>query len=143
MAGSKWANGQNGQESNGPRVKISNCCLPPERVELIANSKNKVNGMVHMGQGSKWAKDQDGILLFTPQKSRTNSEQQEKMARSKWAKSQNGQRVKMGHCCLPPERLKLTVSSIKNKWQGQDMPGVKIDQGSRWATVVYPLKESN
>ena len=75
-----------------------------------------------MGQGSKWAKGQDGILLFTPpppkkkEKSRTISEQQERKSG----------RVKMGHCCLPPERVKLTVNSKKkqiagSKWaKGQD-----------------------
>ena len=30
---------------------------------------------------------------------------------SKWAKSQNGPRVKIGFCFLPPDRVKLSVNS--------------------------------
>ena len=44
----------------------------------------------------------------------------------------------MGHCCLPPERVKLTVSS-KKETNGR----VKMGQESRWATVVYSVKEWN
>ena len=55
------------------------------------NSKKETNGRVKMDQESKWAKGQDGILMFTSRRSRTNSEQQErKMAGSKLAKGQNG-----------------------------------------------------
>ena len=84
------------------------CCLPPERVKLTVNSKKETNGRVKVGQESKWAKDQHGLLLFTPLKSRTNSEQQE-----------------------------------RSKWQSQSGPRVIMDQGSTWAAIVYPLKESN
>ena len=35
-------------------------------------------------------------------------------------KSQNGPRVKIGFCSLPPDRVKLAVKSKKNKQQGQD-----------------------
>ena len=59
-------------------------CLPPERVEVTVNSKKETNGMVKMGQGSKWAK------------------------------SQNGPRINMGYCCLPPERVELTVNSKRD-----------------------------
>ena len=52
-------------------------------------------------------------------------------------KETNG-RVKMGYHSLPPERVELTVNS-KKETNGR----VKMGQGSRWATVVYPLKESN
>ena len=45
----------------------------------------------------------------------------------------------MGLCYLAPERVKLTV---KNKQQGQNGQRVKMGQGSRWASVIYPLKES-
>ena len=54
-----------------------------------------------------------GLLFFTPWQSQTSSEQQEKKQQG-----QNGQRVKMGFCYLPPEKAK-------------------------WAAVVYPLTESN
>ena len=46
--------------------------------------------------------------------------------------------VTMGYCHLPPKRVKLTVSSKK-----ETNGGVKMNQESRLATVVYPLKESN
>ena len=59
------------------------CCLPPERVKLIVNSKKGTNGRVKMGQGSKWAK------------------------------SRSGPRVKIGYCCVPPKRVELTVNSKK------------------------------
>ena len=39
------------------------CCrLPPEKAELTVNSKKEKMA------GSKWAKSQDGLLLFTPLK---------------------------------------------------------------------------
>ena len=47
------------------------------------------------------------------------------------------ERVKIGCCCLPPDRVKLTVNSKK-----EINSGVKMGQGSRWAFVIYPLKES-
>ena len=60
-------------------------------------------------------------------------------AGSKWAKSQNGPRVKMGFCylplkrvkmcccCLPLDRVKLTEQQERNKGQGQIGPkGVKL-----------------
>ena len=37
----------------------------------------------------------------------------------------------MGYCCLPPERVELTVNS-KKETNGR----VKIGQESRWAAVV-------
>ena len=42
------------------------CCLPPDRVKLIVKSKKETNSRVKMGKESKWAKGQDGLLLFTP-----------------------------------------------------------------------------
>ena len=54
-------------------------------------AKSKDEPRVKMDQESKWTKDQDWLMLFTPSKSRTNSEQQ---PRNKWD-GQNGQRVKM------------------------------------------------
>ena len=75
-----------------------------------------------MGQGSKWAsviyplkeskwaavvyilkESKNGLLLFTSWKCQTNSEQQ---FRNK-QQCQNGPRVKMGFCYLPPERVKM------------------------------------
>ena len=92
---------------NGPRDKMGCCCLPPERVELTAN-------------GKKGTKSQDDLLLFTSLRSRTNSEQ-----KKKW-QGQNGQRGKMGCCCLPPERVKLTANSKK-----ETSFRVKIDEVSK------------
>ena len=40
------------------------------------------------------------------------------MAGSKWTKSQNGSRVKMGYCCLPPERVELTGTARKKQMTG-------------------------
>ena len=56
---------------------------------------------------------QDGLLLLPPE------------------------RVKMGCCFLPPDRVKLAVKSKK-----ETSSRVKMGQGSRWASVIYPLKES-
>ena len=77
------------------------CCLPPDRVKLTVDSKNETNSRVKMGKESKWAKGQDGLLFFTPWQSQTSSEQQEKK------QGQNGLRVKMGFCYLPPEKVKM------------------------------------
>ena len=69
------------------------------------------------------------LLLFTPE---------------------NGAKVIMGCCCLPPDRVKLAVNSKK-----ETNTRVKMGKGSRWASVippekvkmgaaaVYPLTESN
>ena len=54
----------------------------------------------------------------------------EQTAGSKWAKSQD-------FCYLPPERVKLTVNSKK-----ETNTTVKMGQRSRWASVIYLLKES-
>ena len=43
----------------------------------------------------------------------------------------------MGLCFLRPERVKLTVKSKK-----ETNSRVKMGQGSRWASVIYPLKDS-
>ena len=66
-----------------------------------------------MGQESKWAKSQGGLLLFTPRQ------------------SQNGKRFKMGCCCLPPNRVNLAVNSKK-----ETKVRVKMDQGSIWICVI-------
>ena len=65
----------------------------PDRVKLTVNSKKETNSRVKMGKESKWAK------------------------------SQNGPRVKMGFCSLPPDRVKLAVNSKK-----------KQTAGSKWAS---------
>ena len=52
-------------------------------------------------------------------------------------KSQNGAKIIMGCCCLPPDRVKLAVNSKK-----ETNSRVKMGKGSRWASVIYPLKES-
>ena len=67
-----------------------------------------------MGQGSRWAS-----VIYPP-----------------W-KSQNGSKVIMGCCCLPPDRVKLAVNSKK-----ETNSSVKMGKGSRWTSVIYPLKES-
>ena len=43
----------------------------------------------------------------------------------------------MGCCCLPPDRMKLAVNSKK-----ETNSRVKMGKGSRWASVIYPLKKS-
>ena len=48
------------------RIKMGFCCLPPDRVKLTVNSKKETSSRVKMSQESKWAKDQDGLLVFTP-----------------------------------------------------------------------------
>ena len=118
------------------------CCLPPDRVKLAVNSKKETNSRVKMGKESR-------LLLFTPWKSQTNSEQQERNngqngQRVKMGccylplwKSHNGAKVLMGCCCLPPDRVKLAVNSKK-----ETNSRVKMGQGSRWASVIYSLKES-
>ena len=111
-------NRQQGQ--NGPTVKMGFCYLSPERVKM-------------------------GLLLFTSWKSQTSSEQQERNKQqgqnglllfTPW-KSQNGAKVIMGCCCLPPDRLKLAVNRKK-----ETNSRVKMGKGSRWASVIYPLKKS-
>ena len=130
-------NKQQGQ--NGPRVKIGFCCLPPDRVKPTVNSKKETNSRVKMDKESKWAMSQDRLLLFTP-----------------W-KSQNGRKVIMSCCCLPPDRVKLIVNSrvkmglcylaldrvkltVNSKKETNSR--VKMGKGSRWASVIYPLKKS-
>ena len=63
----------------------------------------------------------------------------------------------MGCCCLPPDRVKLTVNSKKNtNGRVKNGPRVKMGchclppervkvngQGLIWAIVVYPVKEFN
>ena len=66
-----------------------------------------------MGEGSKWAS-----VIYT-------------LKESKW------ERFKMGCCCLPPDRVKITVISKK-----ETSSRVKMSQGSKWASVIYPLKDS-
>ena len=78
--------------------------LPLDRVNLAVNSKKETKGRVKMGKESKWAKGQDGLLLFTPE------------------------RVKMGCCCLPPDRVKLTVNSKK-----ETNSRLRMGKESKWA----------
>ena len=116
-AGSKWAKGQDGLLLFTPWKSQNGgcCCLPPDRVKLIVNSKKETNSRVKMGEGSRWAsviypwiRVKMGLLLFTPWQSQTNSEQQE-----------------------------------RNKQQGQIGQRVKMGQGPRCTSVLYPLTESN
>ena len=44
----------------------------------------------------------------------------------------------MGSCCLPPDRVKLEVNSKK-----ETNSRVEMGKGSRWASVIYPLKSQN
>ena len=48
----------------------------------------------------------------------------------------------MGLYYLATDRVELTVNSKKNKQRGQNGQRVKIGQGSRWASVITPMKES-
>ena len=50
---------------------------------------------------------------------------------SKWERFKK--ESKMGCCCLPLDRVKLTVYSKK-----ETNSRVKLGQGSRWASVIYP-----
>ena len=115
------------------------CYLPPDRVKLAMNSKKETNSRVKMGQQSRWVsviyplkESKWGFCCLLPD-SQTSSEQQERNKQQ----GQNGKRVKMGFCYLPPERVKLTVNSKK-----ETNSRIKMEQGSRWVFVIYPLKES-
>ena len=62
-----------------------------------------------MGQESRWT-----AVVYPPERVEpTVNSKRKQMAGSKWAKSQIGSSVKMGCCCLSPERNKLTVNSKK------------------------------
>ena len=76
---------------------------------------------------SKW-----GFCHLPPDRVKlaVNSKKEKQTAGSEWAKSQD-------FCYLPPDRVKLTVNSKK-----ETNSRVKMGQGSRWASVIYPLKES-
>ena len=100
----------------------------PERVKLTANIKKETNRRVKMGQKSRWA------AAVYPLKELNSSEQQE---RNRW-QGQNGPRVKMGYCCLPPERVELTVNS-KKETNGR----VKMGQESRGLKSNFNTTESN
>ena len=130
------------KSQNGAKIIMDCCCLPPDRVKLAVNSKKETNSRVKMGKGSRWAsviyplKDSKwGCCCLPPDRVKLIVNNKKKQtAGSKWAKSQNGSRVKMGFCSLPPDRVKPAVNSKKSKQQGQN--------GPRWASVIYPLKES-
>ena len=115
------------------------CSLPPDRVKLAVNSKKETNSRVKMGKESKLAKSQDRLLLFTFWKSQNGT----KVIMSccclppDRVKLIVNSRIKMGCCCLPPDWVKLTVNSKK-----ETNSRVKTGQQSRWASVIYPLKES-
>ena len=38
----------------------------PDKAKLTVNSKKETNGRVKIAQESKWAKNQDGLVSFTP-----------------------------------------------------------------------------
>ena len=61
------------------------------------------------------------------------------MAESKWTNGQDGLLL---FTALQMSRTD-SEQQERNKWQGQNGPKVKMGQESKWATVVYPLKESN
>ena len=119
-----------------------------------------------MGQRSLWA------AVVYPWQSDTSSEQQERNKQQ----GQNGPRVMIGFCYLPPERVKIGQRSLwaavvypwqnetsseqqdgprvkmgsstniqqqeRNKQQGHNGQRFKMGQGSRWVSVIYPLKKS-
>ena len=47
---------------------MGSCCLPHDRVKPAVNSKKETNSKVKMGKGSRWAKGQNGLSLFTPER---------------------------------------------------------------------------
>ena len=81
--------------------------------------KLAVNSKKKQTAGSKWAKSQNGPRVKTGFCS---------SAGSKWAKSKNGPRVKMGFCCLSPDRVKLAVNSKK-----ETNSKVKMGKETKWA----------
>ena len=157
---SKWAKGQD-------RLLF----FTPWQSQTGSEQQEKTNSRVKMGKESKWARGHNGLLLFTPSlkeskwgkdyyrlllftpwQSETSSEQQERNKQQ----SQKGQRVKISFCYLPPEIVKMGLllftpwqsqtkseQQERNKQQGQNWQRVKMGQRSRWASVLYPLTESN
>ena len=114
---------------------MSWCNLPPERVKLPLNTNKETNGRVKIAQKSKWAKSQNGLVSFTPERVKlTVNTKKKQKAGSQWAKSQNGPRAEMGFCYLSPERVKMGCYCLHPE-------RVKMGQGSRWVSVIYPLKE--
>ena len=87
-----------------------------------------------MGKESKWGKGRYGLLLFTPWQSETSSEQQERNKQQ----GQNGPRVKMGFCFLPPDRVKLAVNSKKKQTAGS-----KWAKGKDGLLLFIPRKSQN
>ena len=103
-----------------------------------------------MDQGSKWTRSTLATAVYPlPELNKQQIARKKQMEglkwdiKLKWANSPNEPRVKMGYCCLPPERVELAMNSKRNKWQIQNGSRVKMDQGSRSAIVLYPVKESN
>ena len=56
----------NSKKETKGRVKMDLGLKRWDRVKLTVNSKKETNSRVKMGKESKWAKSQDGLLLFTP-----------------------------------------------------------------------------
>ena len=69
------------QQSKSTKDQDQPLLFTPQRVELIVKSNKETNGMVKMGQESRWTKRQNKL------------------------------RIKTGYCCLTPERVQLTVNS--------------------------------
>ena len=146
--------GQNEQRVKMGQVSRLASVLYPLTESNQQRTARKTNSRVKMGEESKWAKGHNGLLLFTPLKeskwgkdhyglllftpwqSETSSEQQERNKQQ----GQNGQRVKMVFCYLPPERVKMGLllftpwqsptnseQQERNKQQGQ------MGKESKWA----------
>ena len=183
---SKWAKGQDGLLFFTPWQSQTSSEQQQERKKPQGQNGERVK----MGQGlrwasviyllkeSKWDKGHYELLLFTPWQSQTNSEQHgqnglllftpwlsqtksEQQGRNK-QQGQNGQRVKIGFCYLPLERVRMGLllfnpwqsqtsseQQERNKLQGQNglllftPERVKMWQRSQWAAVVYLLTEWN
>ena len=103
------------------RVKMGLCHLAPDRVKLTVNNKKETNSRVKMGKESKWAKGQDGLLLFSPPP----------LKESKWGKDHYG-----------PLLFTPWQSETSSEQQEKTNSRVKMGKGSRWASVIYPLKKS-
>ena len=103
------------------------------------NKQHGQNGQrVKMGQQSRWAsvsyplkESKWGFCCLPPDRAKlaVNSNKET----NSWAKLAKSQDFRY----LPPERVKLTVNSKK-----ETNSRVKMGQGSRWASVIYPLKET-
>ena len=95
------------------------CCLPPDRVKLAVNGKKKQTAESKLTKSQNGPRVIMGFCYLCPERVKM------------------GAKIIMGCCCLPPDRVKLAVNSNK-----ETNSRVKMGKGSRWVSVIYPLKKS-